>query len=260
MGRHKRNENQQMAPQILCKPKNRKQARLLKAIQENDIVFAVGAAGAGKSHIAVSYGLQCLFEGKVSKLILVRPAIEAGENLGYLPGELLEKMEPYLQPAFSVISKHLGPAGAKQLMGEGRLEISPLAFMRGITFENAFVILDEAQNTSDEQMEMFLTRLGENCKMVVCGDHTQSDLRDKRIMGLARGIELLIDVPGIEVIMFEECDTVRHPLVRIILSKYKEVRHETPSIIRPIYQRNSITEKGQTAILSEPVIKTDASS
>lgn len=242
MGRRKNNEDQRAVPQIVCKPKNRKQAILLKAIQENDIVFAVGAAGAGKSHIAVSYGLQCLFEEKVSKLVLVRPAIEAGENLGYLPGELLEKMEPYLQPAFNVIAKYLGPMGTRQLMGEGRLEISPLAFMRGITFENSFVILDEAQNTSDEQMKMFLTRLGENSKMVICGDHTQSDLRDKGSMGLIHGIRLLINVPGIEVVVFKEKDTVRHPLVQIILSKYKEIRHETPSIIQSIYESDTNCE------------------
>jgi len=211
-------------PQVVIKPKTKKQSLLLKSMRQNDITFAIGAAGGGKTHCAISYALKLLLEGSVERIILVRPAIEAGEKLGFLPGKIQDKMEPYLQPVFDIVRKHLGPNAVKQLLGDGKLEISPLAYMRGRTLDGAFVIFDEAQNATDEQMEMFLTRIGDGAKFVICGDHTQNDLRPGSSIGLINGAFLMKDAPRVGLVVFEEQDAMRHELIPYILKQYREFK------------------------------------
>ncbi len=202
-------------------PKNINQKRYLQNIDKNDVVIGVGPAGTGKTYLAVACALKCLQEKKVGKIILTRPAVEAGEALGFLPGDLQEKLDPYLRPLYDAMYDMLGSEETARLMEKGVIEIAPLAYMRGRTLANAFVILDEAQNTTMEQMMMFLTRLGENSRMIVTGDITQIDLPKNKKSGLKGATETLNNIEGIAVFEFQGTDVVRHPLVTKIIQAYE---------------------------------------
>ena len=198
------------------------QAIYIKAINSNDLVFSIGPAGTGKTYVAVVNALAKLREGAIKKIILTRPAVEAGESLGFLPGDLKEKVDPYLRPLYDALYEVLGKKQIEDLIEKGIIEIAPLAYMRGRTLENAYVILDEAQNTTYNQMKLFLTRLGFNSKMVVTGDITQIDLPKRIESGLVNAIKLLDGVAGIKIIKFERVDVIRHPLVQKVLERYEE--------------------------------------
>ena len=198
----------------------------LQAINKNDLVFGIGPAGTGKTYVAVMNAISKLRDGSVKKIILTRPAVEAGENLGFLPGDLKEKIDPYLRPLYDALYEALGPKSTDDLIEKGTIEIAPLAYMRGRTLENAYVILDEAQNTTTNQMKLFLTRLGFNSKMVVTGDITQIDLPKKKGSGLVQAIEILKNVEGIKIIEFERVDVIRHPLVQKVLERYENYENK----------------------------------
>jgi len=189
-------------------------------IQKNDLVFGIGPAGCGKTYLAVVIGVMMLKKGEVERIVITRPVVEAGESLGFLPGDLKEKVDPYLRPLYDAFHDVLGVEMTEKMTARGQIEIAPLAYMRGRTLENAYVVLDEAQNTTKEQMKMFLTRLGENSKMVVTGDVTQIDLPKRVISGLVHVSQVLRDVEGIEFVEFDTVDVVRHPLVQKIIERY----------------------------------------
>ncbi len=201
------------------------QRAYVKAIETYDLTFGTGPAGTGKTYLAVASAVAALKKGKVKKLILTRPVVEAGENLGFLPGDLKEKIDPYLVPLYDALYEMLGMEQTIALMEKGIIEIAPLAYMRGRTLENAFVILDEAQNTTRSQMKMFLTRLGFASKMVITGDPTQTDLSSHHVSGLSQAVQLLATLEDIKVIKFERIDVIRHPLVQHILERYEN--HES---------------------------------
>lgn len=198
------------------------QKHYLKAINTNDLVFGIGPAGTGKTYVAVINAISKLKDGSIKKIILTRPAVEAGESLGFLPGDLKEKVDPYLRPLYDALYEVLGTTQTEELIEKGVIEIAPLAYMRGRTLENAYVILDEAQNTTVNQMKLFLTRLGFNSKMVVTGDITQIDLPTKVHSGLVNAIQILDGVKGISIIQFERVDVIRHPLVQKVLARYED--------------------------------------
>lgn len=202
-------------------PKTIKQREYINALENHDIVFGVGPAGTGKTYLAVVYAVSLLKKGQIKNLILTRPAVEAGESLGYLPGDLKEKIDPYLRPLYDALYDTLGTIQTNSFIERGIIEIAPLAYMRGRTLENSFVILDEAQNTTSMQMKMFLTRLGFNSKMVITGDVTQIDLPNGKKSGLVEACSLLSNVKQIEIVKFEKLDVVRHPLVQIIIERYE---------------------------------------
>lgn len=207
----------------VIKAKSTNQQKLVAAVEKYDIVFAIGPAGSGKTYTAVALAVRALKNKQVKRIILTRPAVEAGENLGFLPGDLKEKLDPYMQPIYDALADMI-PADKLQLYIENRtIQIAPLAFMRGRTLDNAFVILDEAQNTTQSQMKMFLTRMGNNAKFVITGDITQIDLPNKQPSGLLQSIQLLKDVEGIKILYLDESDIVRHPLVRQIIQRYKTI-------------------------------------
>jgi phosphate starvation-inducible PhoH-like protein len=197
------------------------QALYVKAMREHELVFGLGPAGTGKTYLAVAAAVDLLMTGRVERIILSRPAVEAGERLGFLPGDLREKVDPYLRPLFDALNDMLPADQIAKRMGTGEIEVAPLAFMRGRTLARAFVILDEAQNTTPMQMKMFLTRLGEGSRMVVTGDPTQTDLPPQTRSGLADALDAVDGVEGVSVVRFTEKDVVRHPLVARIVGAYE---------------------------------------
>ena len=204
-------------------PRSRTQGHYIKAIQENDMVFAIGPAGTGKTYLAVCAAVEMFNAGKIDRIILSRPAVEAGERLGFLPGDMQEKIDPYLRPLFDALHDTLPGEQVVRRIASGEFEVAPLAFMRGRTLANAFVILDEAQNTTATQMKMFLTRLGENSRMVITGDLSQVDLPAGTRPGLKDAAERLEGVLGIQFIRFSDADVVRPPLVARIIRAYDAV-------------------------------------
>ena len=205
-------------------PKTAGQRAYLRAIGENDLIFGLGPAGTGKTYLAMAMAVSALREGTVSRIILTRPAVEAGEALGFLPGDLHEKLTPYLRPLYDALHDMLPGEEIEKLMERGVIEVAPLAYMRGRTLNHAFIVLDEAQNTTPEQMLMFLTRLGFNSKAVVTGDPTQTDLPQHKTSGLREAVKVLHQVEGIAVVEFSRRDIVRHPLVQRIIVAYEEHR------------------------------------
>jgi len=203
-------------------PKTLRQKRYIEAIRAHDLVFGVGPAGTGKTYLAMAMGLAALLRKDVRRVVLCRPAVEAGEKLGFLPGDMAEKVNPYLRPLYDALHDMIDFDKAQEMLEKGLVEVAPLAFMRGRTLSNAFVILDEAQNTSKGQMKMFLTRLGADSKCVVTGDVTQIDLPPNTETGLVHAVELLKPVEGIATVFFTEEDVIRHPLVARIIQAYRE--------------------------------------
>ena len=203
-------------------PKNRKQASLIDSIYANDITFGLGPAGTGKTYIAVALALKMLLSHMVRKLILTRPVVEAGESLGFLPGDLVQKINPYLRPLFDIMETLL-PADVLRGMEESNtIEVAPLAYMRGRTLHNAVVILDEAQNTTKEQMKMFLTRMGDGSKLIITGDPSQSDIRGRSESGLVHAVSLIRTIDGIGTVEFSADEVVRHSLVQKIINAYEK--------------------------------------
>jgi len=201
-------------------PKSINQKVYIEAIRKNDIVFGIGPAGTGKTYLAMSMAVAAFLNKNVSRIVLARPAVEAGEKLGFLPGDLYQKVDPYLRPLFDALYEMMDYEKASRLIEKGIIEIVPLAFMRGRTLNDAFVILDEAQNTTSTQMKMFLTRLGFSSKAVITGDITQIDLSENDKSGLVDAKTILKDINGIEFVYFSKTDVVRHPLVRKIIEAY----------------------------------------
>lgn len=203
-------------------PKSLNQRRYLDAIESHDMVFGIGPAGTGKTYLAVAMAISALVAKRVNRIILARPAVEAGERLGFLPGTLQEKIDPYLRPLYDALYDMLDPEKVDRYLEKNVIEIAPIAFMRGRTLNDSFVILDEAQNTTSEQMKMFVTRLGFNSKAVITGDVTQIDLPSARRSGLLEAIDILKDVQGLSFVYFDEADVVRHHLVQRIIRAYDE--------------------------------------
>lgn len=206
-------------------PKTLGQKLYLKSIQANPVVFGIGPAGTGKTYLAMAMAIEALLKNKVQRIVLTRPAVEAGEALGFLPGDLREKILPYLRPLYDAMHDMLDADDVSRLMEKGVIEIAPLAYMRGRTLSNAFIILDEAQNTTSEQMMMFLTRLGEESRMVITGDVTQVDLPRSKQSGLLEVSRILSRVPGIDFHYFSGSDVVRHPLVLRIIEAYERYKN-----------------------------------
>lgn len=202
------------------------QLRLVKSIESNDMVFAVGPAGTGKTYTAVALAVRALKNREIRRIILTRPAVEAGENLGFLPGDLRDKLDPYLQPLYDALRDMIPPQKLLAYMEDKTIEIAPLAFMRGRTLDNAYVILDEAQNATSTQLKMFLTRMGSNAKFFITGDLTQVDLPRNQTSGLLHAINLLKDISGIDVIFMDNSDIVRHKLVSSIVNAYETDQEE----------------------------------
>lgn len=207
-------------------PRNANQARMVKSFHENDLTFALGPAGTGKTYIAIALAVRALKNKECRKIILSRPAVEAGEKLGFLPGDMKDKIDPYLQPLYDALEDMLPQIKLKEYMESGTIQIAPLAFMRGRTLNDAIIILDEAQNTTRHQMKMFLTRLGMNGKMIITGDVTQIDLPRTVQSGLLQALRILRGVKGIGVIEYEKKDIVRHPLVQRIVDAYEKRESE----------------------------------
>ena len=197
------------------------QFNMVRAIDENDLLFAIGPAGSGKTYTAVALAVKALKEKRVQKIILTRPAVEAGENLGFLPGDLKEKLEPYLQPLYDALGDMIPSQKLTDYLEEKVIQIAPLGFMRGRTLDNAFVILDEGQNTTESQLKMFLTRMGKSAKFIVTGDVTQIDLPKNQKSGLKKALDLFVNVKGINVVQLNEHDVVRHHLVKTIIKIFK---------------------------------------
>ncbi len=206
---------------VKCKTVGQK--RYVDAIRKNDVVFGVGPAGTGKTYLAVCLAVQAMKQKQVEKIILTRPAVEAGEKLGFLPGDLQTKVDPYLRPLYDALQEMLGLENYTKYMERGSIEIAPLAYMRGRTLSNAFIILDEAQNTTKEQMKMFLTRMGDGSKMVITGDISQIDLPDGKKSGLIHATSILSGIEGISIINLTAKDVVRNPLVMQIVRAYEKV-------------------------------------
>ena len=208
------------------KARNRTQQEMVKAYFENDLIFAVGPAGTGKTYIAIALAVRALKNREVKRIILTRPAVEAGERLGFLPGDLKDKLDPYLQPLYDALGDMIPAKRLQEFMAEGTIHIAPLAYMRGRTLDRACVILDEAQNTNLGQLKMFLTRMGSDAKFIVTGDASQIDLPNKKDSGLLRGIELTRNIKGISTIRFRNEDIVRHPLVSKIVKAFEKAENK----------------------------------
>ena len=210
------------------------QRRLVELYEKNDLLFAVGPAGSGKTYTAIALAVKALKEREVRRVILTRPAVEAGEKLGFLPGDMKEKLDPYLQPLYDALNDMIPAAKLQKYLEDGTVQIAPLAYMRGRTLDNAFVILDEAQNTTRSQIKMFLTRMGRNAKFIVTGDVTQIDLPRKSDSGLTGAMNILREVEGIGIVEFDKRDIVRHPLVKHIVEAFdRAAEHETPIVKFP---------------------------
>jgi phosphate starvation-inducible PhoH-like protein len=205
-------------------PRSINQRKYVEAIEQNDMVFGVGPAGTGKTYLAVAMAVAAMNAKKVNRIVLVRPAVEAGEKLGFLPGSLQEKVDPYLRPLYDALYDLLDPEKVDKMLERNVIEVAPLAFMRGRTLNDAFIIMDEAQNTTIEQMKMFLTRMGNSSKVVITGDITQIDLPNPRKSGLIDAINILEGVEGIRFCHFEDCDVVRHALVQRIVRAYESAK------------------------------------
>lgn len=211
---------------LVIKARTPNQSLLIQTVADNDMVFAIGPAGTGKTYTAVALAVKALKNKEIRRIILTRPAVEAGENLGFLPGDLKEKLDPYLQPLFDALRDMIPPDKLKLYMDGGTIQIAPLAYMRGRTLDNAFVILDEAQNATHMQMKMFLTRMGQSAKFVITGDLTQIDLPRSRESGLQKAMGLLAKVKGIGFVHFDKTDVIRHRLVKKILEAYEKMENE----------------------------------
>ncbi|EKY12640.1 MULTISPECIES: PhoH family protein [Capnocytophaga] len=209
----------------IIRPQTQNQVKLVEMMRNNDMVFAVGPAGTGKTYVGVALAVKALKEKQVRRIILTRPAVEAGENLGFLPGDLKEKLDPYMQPLYDALRDMIPHEKLNAFIEAGIIEIAPLAFMRGRTLDNAFVILDEAQNTTHAQMKMFLTRMGRNAKFMITGDPGQIDLPRKVSSGLKEAMLILQNVQGIAFLHLDDKDVVRHPLVRSIIEAYKTIEN-----------------------------------
>lgn len=209
---------------LVIKPKSANQKKLVDAAFKNDLVFALGPAGTGKTYIAVALAVRALKNREVKRIIITRPAVEAGENLGFLPGDLQEKLDPYLRPIYDALSDMVPPEKLKFYQETRVIEIAPLAYMRGRTLHDAFVLLDEAQNTTSEQIKMFLTRMGPNSKVIITGDQTQVDLPKRQKSGLRESLHVLRDVKGIGIVNLSGKDVIRHKLVKSIIEAYD--RHD----------------------------------
>lgn len=203
-------------------PKTFKQKLYIESIKSNDIVFGIGPAGTGKTYLGMAMAISALLKKEVKRVVLCRPAVEAGEKLGFLPGDMAEKVNPYLRPLYDALHDMVDFERAKEMVEKGQVEVAPLAFMRGRTLSNAFVILDEAQNTTSGQMKMFLTRLGRNSKCVVTGDITQVDLPRGITSGLVQALRILSGIEGISFVYFSEDDVIRHRLVSHIVEAYRK--------------------------------------
>ena len=208
-----------------------RQVQYLRQIQEHDITFGIGPAGTGKTYLAVASAVDAFERDQVSRIVLTRPAVEAGERLGFLPGDLAQKVDPYLRPLYDALYDMLGYEKVGRMLERGMIEVAPLAVMRGRTLNDAFVILDEAQNTTPEQMKMFLTRIGYNSRAVITGDITQTDLPKSIVSGLREAIDVLYGIEGIAFVHFDERDVVRHPLVQKIVAAYD--RHSRQGVVQP---------------------------
>ncbi len=206
---------------LIIKAKSPNQQRMVAAIEKHDMLFAIGPAGTGKTYTAVALAVRALKNKEVKRIVLTRPAVEAGENLGFLPGDMREKLDPYMQPLYDALLDMIPPDKLNQYLENRIVQIAPLAFMRGRTLDNAFVILDEAQNTTESQMKMFLTRMGANAKFIVTGDATQIDLPSKQPSGLLQAMRVLKNVNGISMIELDNTDVIRHRLVKSIIERYE---------------------------------------
>ena len=206
----------------IIRPKTVGQKKYVERMRKSTIVFSIGPAGTGKTYLALAYAVQSLLEKKINRLILTRPAVEAGEKLGFLPGDLYQKVDPYLRPLYDALYEMLGAEKFHRMMDQGIIEVAPLAFMRGRTFNDSFIILDEAQNTSPEQMKMFLTRLGFGSRAVITGDVTQVDLPKEIRSGLTLVSDILQDIEGVSFVYLDASDVVRHKIVQQIVEAYKE--------------------------------------
>ena len=209
----------------IIKSRTVNQARLIESIATNDLVFAVGPAGTGKTYTAVAMAVKALKNKEVKRIVLTRPAVEAGENLGFLPGDLKEKLDPYMQPLYDALRDMIPAEKLASYIEKGTIQIAPMAFMRGRTLDDAFVILDEAQNTTHNQMKMFLTRMGKSTKFVITGDPGQIDLPRRVISGLKEALLILSDVKGIDIIQLDGRDVIRHQLVKKVINAYKKTEH-----------------------------------
>lgn len=209
----------------IIKARTVNQSRLVESIATNDLVFAVGPAGTGKTYTGVAMAVKALKNKDVKRIVLTRPAVEAGENLGFLPGDLKEKLDPYMQPLYDALRDMIPAEKLASYIEKGTIQIAPMAFMRGRTLDDAFVILDEAQNTTHNQMKMFLTRMGKNTKFVITGDPGQIDLPRRVISGLKEALLILSDVKGIDVIQLDGRDVIRHQLVKKVINAYKKTEH-----------------------------------
>lgn len=210
----------------LIKAQTANQRKMVDKIAVNDLLFAVGPAGTGKTYTAVALAVRALKEKEVRRIILTRPAVESGENLGFLPGDLKEKLDPYMQPLYDALRDMIAPEKLQAYLETGVIQIAPLAFMRGRTLDNAFVILDEAQNTTHAQMKMFLTRMGKHAKFIITGDPGQIDLPRKQVSGLKESLLALKDIKGIASVYLDDKDVIRHKLVKQIISAYKSIETE----------------------------------